>query len=553
MLETDRQQWGITAPVSLAMSTKHELKLTDRLNTTLYSYKLFETAEESKQRIIVLKKLNSIVKEFVYKVSKLQGLSESEAKSAGGKIFTFGSYQLGVHGADADIDTLCIFPQHVTREHFFSIMFDILNETPEVTELTSVVEAYVPVIKMNFSGIPIDFVCAQLLLPSIPEDLDLSDDSLLVGLEEKYIRSVSGPRVTKEILNLVPDVPVFRESLRTIKLWAKQRGIYSNIMGFLGGVAWAMLVARVCQMYPNSCTASIVSRFFHIMSQWEWPQPVLLKPTEDGPVNVRQWNPEMYPADKSHRMPIITPGFPSMCATHNVTDSTRTIMVNEFVRAGEVVDRIMLGSGIWEDLFQPIDFFSMYNHYLQVTVSSKSYKTQIQWSGLVESRIRQLVLRLELLELLELAHSFMTGVEKTHYCLSEEEQWCIAHSCYSLVGRSFSTKGGQDKTQLEKIDLTAEQKNSMTPVYTTTFYIGLKFKPLTDPRVKRKVDLVWPKKEFIKLVKTWDKYDPKKMNIALNYVKPTKLPSELVFDQKFRTKKTQSNCSTSSPIATIDP
>lgn len=48
---------------------------------------------------MVLNKLNRIVKEFVYKVSKLQGLSESVAKSAGGKIFTFGSYQLGVHGA----------------------------------------------------------------------------------------------------------------------------------------------------------------------------------------------------------------------------------------------------------------------------------------------------------------------------------------------------------------------------------------------------------------------------------------------------------------------
>ncbi|CAO3676506.1 unnamed protein product [Rhizopus stolonifer] len=416
-------------------------------------------------------------------------------------------------------------------------MYDLLNETPEVTELTSVVEAYVPVIKMNFSGIPIDFVCAQLLLPSIPEDLDLSDDSLLVGLEEKCVRSVSGPRVTKEILSSVPSVPVFRESLRTIKLWAKKRGIYSNIMGFLGGVAWAMLVARVCQMYPNSCAASIISRFFHIMSKWEWPQPVLLKPTKYGPVSARQWNPEIYPADRSHRMPIITPGFPSMCATHNVTDSTRSIMINEFVRAGEVVDSIMLGSGVWEDLFRPIDFFSMYNHYLQITVSSKSYKTQLQWSGLVESRIRQLVLRLELLDLIELAHSFMSGIEKVNYCLSKEEQWYIAHGCYSLIGRSFPTNNNSKEDQIEKIDLPVEQKDSLTPVYTTTFYIGLKFKPTTNPLIERKVDLIWPKKEFIKLVKTWDRYDPKKMNVTLNHVKPTKLPSELKITEKSGYKK----------------
>lgn len=35
-----------------------------------------------------------------------------------------------------DIDTLCVFPKHVEREHFFTIMYDMLKERPEVTELT---------------------------------------------------------------------------------------------------------------------------------------------------------------------------------------------------------------------------------------------------------------------------------------------------------------------------------------------------------------------------------------------------------------------------------
>ena len=34
----------------------------------------------------------------VYEMLILQGKSEEEAKEVGGKIFTFGSYRLGVHG-----------------------------------------------------------------------------------------------------------------------------------------------------------------------------------------------------------------------------------------------------------------------------------------------------------------------------------------------------------------------------------------------------------------------------------------------------------------------
>jgi poly(A) polymerase len=50
-------------------------------------------------REIVLGKLDKMVKEFVYVVYVRKGYAEQIAKEAGGKIFTFGSYRLGVHGS----------------------------------------------------------------------------------------------------------------------------------------------------------------------------------------------------------------------------------------------------------------------------------------------------------------------------------------------------------------------------------------------------------------------------------------------------------------------
>lgn len=114
----------------------------------------------------------------------------------------------------------------------------------------------------------IDLVFSRLGLPSVPDDLLLSEDSLLKGLDERCVRSLNGSRVTDEILRLVPNIPSFRLALRCVKLWAKRRAIYSNVLGFLGGVAWAMLVARVCQLYPNACASVLVSKFFRIMHAW---------------------------------------------------------------------------------------------------------------------------------------------------------------------------------------------------------------------------------------------------------------------------------------------
>ena len=52
----------------------------------------------------MLDKLNELVKEFVYRVGKLKGLSETDAKNAGGKILVYGSYRLGVYNAGKEID-----------------------------------------------------------------------------------------------------------------------------------------------------------------------------------------------------------------------------------------------------------------------------------------------------------------------------------------------------------------------------------------------------------------------------------------------------------------
>ena len=153
---------------------------------------VFESSEEAKLREVVLGRVDALVKEFVYRASIQHGLSENAARASGGKIFTFGSYRLGVHGPGSDIDTLCVAPKHLQREDFFEIFEALLKERDDVTEVAAVPEAYVPLIKTKFMGISIDFLFARIPLPRIDDALELRDDNLLKNLDERDVRSLGG-------------------------------------------------------------------------------------------------------------------------------------------------------------------------------------------------------------------------------------------------------------------------------------------------------------------------------------------------------------------------
>ncbi|KAF8743039.1 polymerase, partial [Rhizoctonia solani] len=535
---------GVTPPIATTGPSKMEETATEDLMKELRKQGNFESEEESKLRQEVLGIVHELVQEFVRKVSLKAGMSEQAAKMAGGKIFTFGSYRLGVHGPGSDIDTLCVVPRHVTYTDFFETFEPMLKEMKGATEVAGVPEAYVPIITANIRGIPIDFLCASLNRPDIPDDLGLEDNKILAGLDERTVRSLGGSirfpqiigyglttirfaflgsRVTNDILRLVPNQDVFRDSLRCIKLWAQRRAIYSNVNGFLGGVAWAMLVARICQLYPNLNAAAIVHRFFIIMLQWKWPQPILLQQIEEEVkeldfskrMNFRVWNPRLYPTDRNHLMPIITPSYPSMCSTHNVTRSTMSVMKDEFMRGSQIVEQIMFRRAEWSELFAKHDFFQKYRYYLQIIASSGKAEDQLKWSGTVESRLRQLVMKLEFVDQLEVAHPFIKGFEQKHYCLDDAEVRAVAQGDVSPVIEKRKEEDMKDTP-------------GVSEVFTTTFYIGMK---VADKKAgtsgPRKLDISYPTAEFTKQVKQWEQYHEETHGIVVRHIKSCALPDHV--------------------------
>ena len=333
------RKYGVTKPISVAGPTETDLQKTRQLEEFLVSVGLYESQEDDTLRKEVLSQIDQIVKVWVKQIAGNRGYSEQVVQEANAKIFTFGSYRLSVHGPGADIDTLCVGPCYVTREEdFFGVLHDMFAEMTEVTELHPVPDAHVPVMKFKFRGISIDLLYASVSHWVVPEDLDISQESVLCNVDEQSVTSLNGCRVTDQILRLVPNIEHFRTTLRCMKLWAKRRGLYSNVTGFLGGVNWALLVARICQLYPNAIPSMLVSRFFRVYTQWRWPNPVMLCSIEEGTLGFPVWDPRRNPRDRTHHMPIITPAYPCMNSSYNVSTSTLRIMTEQFQKGNKICE-----------------------------------------------------------------------------------------------------------------------------------------------------------------------------------------------------------------------
>ncbi|KAI9113007.1 hypothetical protein K1719_015939 [Acacia pycnantha] len=218
--------------------------------------------------------------------------------------------------------------------------------------------------------------------------------------DEPTVRSLNGCRVADQILKLVPNVEHFRTTLRCLKFWAKRQGVYSNVTGFLGGVNWAILVARVCQLYPNVVSSMLVSRFFRVYTQWRWPNPVMLCPIEENGLGFSVWNPRKKPCDRTHHMPIITPAYPCMNSSYNVSTSTLRVMMEQFHYGNKICEEIDLSKACWSCMFESYLFFESYKNYLQVDIVAADADDLRTWKGWVESRLWQLTLMVSYLILL---------------------------------------------------------------------------------------------------------------------------------------------------------
>ena len=236
---------------------------------------------------------------------------------------------------------------------------------------------------MNYRGVEVDLTMARVATAfTIPRyETFLMSEAVSRDLEPACLRSLNGYRATCEILTLVPRPAIFKRVLRVVKVWAKKHGIYSQILGFLGGASWAILVAKACQLVGTEGHQDnlvyTIHRFFVIFSGWNWPDPVYIKKAVG---QCESWD---------HCMPIITSSLPQMNSAVNISPANCALIQAKCHEASLCLQHIRRCSARWLAFFSPTNFFREFPQYLLIIATSRG--NSCLWFGSVESKLRPLV------------------------------------------------------------------------------------------------------------------------------------------------------------------
>jgi len=372
--------------VSYKPPSQEDLTQTQRIDEILAKYDPRPSDADQDRKVECLKRIETIWEKWTLSVT---------SGRAKGAILPFGSYRLGVDTvAGGDIDTICLAPFGITHEKVFESLPAVLQLRPaEFQNLFSVPNSFVPRITFHWHGTQeVDLTFAQLRTTLNLDQVDLADAKVLFT-DARSVVSLNGPRVTDAIIKAVPSPAAFRRALRYVRLWAKRRCIYSNVMGYPGGVSYALMVAFVCILYPRAAPSYLVRVFFMVFAVWKWPKAVCIhdvtiKPPPDLG-SLRVWSPS-----EADVMCIITPSYPHANSTFNVTQSTFRTILAELTRAQSLITA-STDDSLWDRIIEANTFFCAYQDVLELRVSADTDAALRPWQGFVESRMRHLIQALE--------------------------------------------------------------------------------------------------------------------------------------------------------------
>uniref|UniRef100_A0A914HKH2 polynucleotide adenylyltransferase n=1 Tax=Globodera rostochiensis TaxID=31243 RepID=A0A914HKH2_GLORO len=307
-------------------------------------------------------------------------------------LLTSGSHLMGSNLDSSDLDLLCVVPDQINLFTFYgendTTLYSTLRKELFGAKL-SWIAGKVPLIQIKFGQIELDLLLVPVpikYLTGRTAAAKLESDQVIKDIGNvKGIYSLAGYRSGKFQLSLVNDKQLFAYFLKSIKVWAKNRLIYSGIFGYFNGATLSVMVTKICALFPFAPLAYLLYQFFQIYSKWNWPvDPVLLDKLSTDSLNVlvNGWPPKF----GENSMTVITPKFPEQNAAFNVNKFTLRTIVEEINSANQILSE---NGQKWAQIFEEVKYAEKFAHFAIILCADVDAQRHATNCGFYRSKIRR--------------------------------------------------------------------------------------------------------------------------------------------------------------------
>lgn len=187
-------------------------------------------------------------------------------------------------------------------------------------------QAKIPIVKLEYLGVQLDVLYCAMTTPSHPPEDPVAylQDYRHIGMDKADSLSFMGWRTCKVMLGMITDHEAFKWSLRIVKQWARNRGIYGFNFGYLNGISLVIMLIKVQQhlalaalekTMPETPTSSFVDKleplktrvndlvqcFFLLFADWDFENsPIFIHQTQDQDL-------DMLDESQKSAFPVLTP------------------------------------------------------------------------------------------------------------------------------------------------------------------------------------------------------------------------------------------------------
>ncbi|MCF2528276.1 poly(A) polymerase [Yinghuangia soli] len=230
-----------------------------------------------------------------------------------------GSRRMGGELAGADLDLVAALPGAPDPE---ALAARIAAALPDATALRQVAGARVPGLRLTAGGLGVDLVlvpCGTVPVAEAAARLAASDEAAALALS-----AVTDADAVRAAVHADPQA--FARLARTVKAWARARGLDAAPFGGLPGLAWSVLAARVVRDTAGLDDEARLAEFFATWAAWDWRTPVALESAATAAT---------VPAAP---VTVLTPTAPIRNCAEQVGPGGRDLLGHELYRAWEILD-----------------------------------------------------------------------------------------------------------------------------------------------------------------------------------------------------------------------